>query len=626
MRRAALVPLLAALLLAGSPPASARHDGDTTAARTVPAAIAGLRGPAAASVVAQPAPTDPQAFAHGGPGRLAILLGDGDPGTWLGLVEGLRALGVPLTVTRDWREALRHRMVILYPAVSGRSFSGEAFAALRDFPSHGGTLVAFDVVGQLLAGTFGVGEVQPARSRFSLRFETARPVPRETLLPLGNPAHPENGLWTFSYPAAGATVLARFENGDPAVLDMPSGNGHAYLVGVDAGDLALRGYNNRQQGIARAYVNQYEPAADLLMHWLKDRYREAEPQAVTLAGTPEGRALPVLISHDLDYRLSLRNALDYVAFEREAGIRATYFVQTKYVRDWEDTAFLDSAGLGFIRAIARAGMEIASHSVAHSKVFDRMDQGSGEESFPGYRPVVPERFVCTGCSVMGELRISRFLLGEITGQAPVSFRAGHLLNPTMLPESLLATGYRFGSDATANDLLTHLPVHTHLSRGSTTELPVWEFPVTIEDEEAPPLGERVGAALAVAEDVIRDEGIFVVLIHPNITGHKLHFERELVHALRERAWFGTVSEFGAWWSARDQVELDIVPAEGPDGTLHVHLQAPQPVAGLTLQLPPGYHPAAGSPVASVSPGLAVLDSWQGELDLTLERDPRPGAD
>jgi peptidoglycan/xylan/chitin deacetylase (PgdA/CDA1 family) len=577
-----------------------------------------LRGPLAASVIAAPAPTSWTRFEEGEDSRLAVLLTGEDPGSWLGLVEGLRALGVPLTVTRDWRRAVRHRMLLVYPTVSGRVLSGEALAGLRAQVLQGGTLVGFEVLGGAGAQLFGIGEARPGRARFALDLPGSHTSPREARVPLGSPEHPELGLGTYAYLPEAATVLARYDTDEPAMLGQTVGTGHTLVLGVDVGDLALRGYNNRQEAIARSYVNQYEPAADLLLHWIKDRYRAVEPLAVTLGSAPAGKALPVMITHDIDYARSLRNALDYLDFERAAGVRTTYFLQTKYIRDWEDVPFLDREGVALVQRLAAAGMELGSHSVAHSRVFARLPLGSGEERFPDYRPRVTDRLVCEGCTVFGELRVSRFLVGQLSGSAPLSFRAGHLSNPAVLPEAMLASGYRFGSDSTANDLLTHLPVHTHFGRGSRTELPVFEFPVTIEDEQKPPLGERVGAALALAEDVIRDEGIFVILIHPDITGHKLQFERDFVQAMQSRAWFGTVAEFGTWWAARDQVGIDLIPADpGSVGTgLRVH--APEPIDGLTLQLPPGFRLTVDKRVRSSEAGLAVLGPLQGEAEFRLE--------
>jgi hypothetical protein len=66
-----------------------------------------------------------------------------------------------------------------------------------------------------------------------------------------------------------------------------------------------------------------------------------EPAAATLHTVPQGRRLAAVISHDVDGTRSVSNALRYAEFEREAGIRATYFIQTKYVRDWNDDVFFN---------------------------------------------------------------------------------------------------------------------------------------------------------------------------------------------------------------------------------------------------------------------------------------------
>lgn len=630
-------PLLAALCLLACEGALSAQEGVQLKSAGVPGAeqfgahdahpgtssarsdIEAWRGPLTASVIAPPLTTPWEAFSAGGDSRLAILLTGEDGGSWLALVEGLKALGVPLLVTRDWQNAILHRVVLVYPTISGLSLPPEGLAALRAFPERGGTLIGFQVLGGGLNPTFGVGEAVPGRGRFALEFTQAPIATGDATVPLGRRDHPELGLGTYAYVPTDATVLARFDTGEAAVVHKTVGMGHTYAVGLDFGDLASRGFNNRQQSIARSYVNQFEPAVDTLLHWIKDRYREGEPAAVTLSGTPDGRELPIMLTHDLDYLRSLRNALEYVDFERGQGIRATYFVQTKYISDWEDHAFLDQDGIALIRSLAEAGMEVGSHTVAHTRQFAKLELGSGSELFPDYQPHVASKFVCTGCSLFGELRVSQFLLRQITGAPPVSFRSGHLLNPPELPQALLATHFHYGSDSTANDLLTHLPVHTHFGRATHEELPVFEFPVSIEDEAKPDLGDRVGAALALIERIIRDEGILVVLIHPNIVGHKLQFERELVAALRERAWFGTVAAFGSWWEARDAVALDVVPIGPPPARqLQLRIDAPQPISGLTLQLPAGYTVARGGVMRAVDSAHAVLGPIEGEVTLTLE--------
>ena len=110
----------------------------------------------------------------------------------------------------------------------------------------------------------------------------------------------------------------------------------------------------------------------------------------------------------------------------------------------------------------------------------------------------------------------------------------------------------------------------------------------------------------------------VVLIHPDIIDHKLEFEKRLVESLHQRAWFGSIREFGEFWAARDHVSVDI---EHKDSQTRVSLNAPVQVAGLTLHLPVGYR------VVSVEPreltftqigAQVVIDKLSADATLILE--------
>jgi hypothetical protein len=158
----------------------------------------------------------------------------------------------------------------------------------------------------------------------------------------------------------------------------------------------------------------------------------------------------------------------------------------------------------------------------------------------------------------------------------VSFRPGHLRDPYALPQALVATGYRFSSSATANNSLTHLPFQLTYGRETMALTPIYEFPVTIEDEASPRLGDRLKPALELADHLAHYGGSVVVLIHPDILDHKLEFEKRFVEALRQRAWFGTLREFGEFWAARDQVSVDV---EHQGASVRLTLNAPSRVQG-----------------------------------------------
>jgi Polysaccharide deacetylase len=582
----------------------------------------GLVGPKAASIIRPEIPMPPADHGGGARSRLAILLTDRDS-SWLGLVHGLKSFGIPFTVTEDYREALQHRVVMIYPVISGKSMTAEAIAALAQFASHGGTLIATHVLGGGVNALFGFSEAVSSTAHVQISFGADNAFVQKYFgtdsqnLAIASPAQP-HGAYSYSDPTG--TTLARYEDGSAALISHDFGAGRTYALGLDIGAFALIGHNNRQEGIAKSYANSFEPGLDTVFLWLRELYVSNEPDAVLLGTVPDGKRLSIVLTHDVDYTGSVGNALTFARYQKSQGIAGTYFIQTKYVRDWNDDVFFDTAGVEKVRQLADLGAEIASHSVAHSMDFSNMPLGSGNESYPSYEPFVKSRTVTRHASVLGELRISRYLLeANVPNLRVESFRPGHLENPPTLPQALEATGYRFSSSVTANNALTHLPFRLNHNRLSTGETAVFEFPITIEDELPPLMGSRLPQALEIAEKIQRYGGLYVVLTHPNILAHKLDFTRGLVEKMKPKAWFGTLSGFGQWWTARDQVSLD-VETEGAVKTLT--LRAPLAIAGLTLELPAGWRltPNQPSELVPVQSGQKLLlPKFQGELSLQFFR-------
>ncbi len=591
----------------------------------------GWVGPTNRTVVPPPQPAAWQQYSGGSHSRLAVLLTDTNS-AWLGVTHGLETIGVPYRVTTDWREATQHRVVLVYPQISGELMRREALQAVAAHPQRGGTLLACAVTGGGLNEVFGFGEAVPSRSHYEVKFVSTNFLTagfteeREWTIRIANPRQPEATAGTYSYTQPrDSTVqfyspLAVYDDGTTAITQRQfAAGGGAYAFGFDVGNLLLLGYNNREEGISRAYVNQFEPSLDVVLRLIKKIYEAGEPNAVTLGTVPFNRSLTVLMTHDIDFTSSLSNAVAYAALEKSVGIRATYFLQTKYVRDFEDEIFFHDRSLPFTQQLIRDGMEVASHTVCHSPVYAKFPLGDGTEHYPAYTPFVRDRKTTISGTVLGELRVSKFLIERATGHEVVSFRPGELSNPYALPQSLLACGYRYSSSVTANNSLTHLPFRLNYGRERTAETPVPEFPVTIEDEELPLLGERLPQALAVARQVSRYGGLFVILIHPNILNHKLDFERRFLVAAKDAAWFGTVAEFGAWWHARANVALDATT----DGrSAIVTLDAPLRVRGLTLNGPVGHRLAATDPPqlrVTQYKDQIVLEEIQGKVRLQFTK-------
>ncbi len=412
---------------------------------------------------------------------------------------------------------------------------------------------------------------------------------------LGDHAKNPEAFGSYGYTNS-ADALAVYEDGWAAVTHQAHGKGAAYAIGVDLGFLLSTGYNNRGEELTSSYDNRFDPSLDVWLRLLKAIYREGEPNAVTIGTVPFGKSLSVMLTHDVDFTHSMSNAVTYAEYEKSQQIGATYFVQTKYIRDFNDDIFFDDKGVAHLKKLVELGMDIGSHTVAHSKVFSQFPMGTGSEQYPSYAPFVKEQKVSYNGTILGELRVSKFLLEHFSAHTVTSFRPGELSNPVALPQALHAAGYRYSSSTTANNSLTHLPYQLNYDRLHASEMDVFEIPVTIEDEELPKLGDRVPQAIELAQQIGRYGGCVVVLIHPNILDHKLEFEKRFVDGVKSFAWFGSLSQFGQWWAARNEVSLDVAEL----GNRHVlTVRVPTSMKGLTLEVPADWKLDATTAPASV---------------------------
>lgn len=549
----------------------------------------GVAGPDDATVVPHHVPAAWTTYEQGSASRLAILLTDPDS-AWLGLAHGLKSIGIPFRITRDVRDALKHKVVLVYPMISGKVLNPVALQALAEFPKAGGTLIGVQVLGGGLNQIFGFRDAIASRQRYDMTLAHGDPLladltdPREQQLRVGIRDKGIDVMGTYGYTEASAP-LARFDDGTAAITQVAHGSGRAYAIGLDLGFLLLKGYNNRGEELVKTFDNEFDPTLDVWLRLIKSIYRTAHEESVTLGTVPFGKSLSVMMTHDVDFTQSIKNAVDYAEYEKSQGVVGTYFIQVKYIRDYNDDIFFNDEGVQYVKRLADLGMELGSHTIAHSRVFNQFPMGTGRESYPSYAPFVKDRTTAYNASILGELRVSKFLIDHFSGQTIVSFRPGELSNPFGLPQALLATGYRYSSTATANNSLTHLPYQLNYDRLTDSEVEVFEFPVTIEDEALPKMGDRLPQALEVAKRISRYGGSVVVLIHPNILDHKLAFEKGFVEGVRPYAWFGSVGEFGRWWAARNRVEVDVT--RDPK-SLRVTLKVPTSVAGLTIEMPEGW--------------------------------------
>jgi peptidoglycan/xylan/chitin deacetylase (PgdA/CDA1 family) len=519
----------------------------------------GIKGPAGRAV----APTAPPAriadYDHGSDHRLAVLVTD-PTSSWLGLARGLKAHGIPFTMTVDVSRALRHKVVLVYPTISGKALKEESLRALEAHVREGGSILAFDLEGGGLQALFGVAGPARPDAADTLRWVKGTDVPEEAVTRISRTAS-EDRITAQAYEPTTGDPLAFYEDGGGALVCRKQA-GRACVLGVDLGALTERALNGRGEAIARAYVNAYEPSLDTLYAWVADFYVQGEPMPWLIGTAPAGHDFSLILTHDIDFTRSVASARHSAAAFHAEGVKATFFMQTKYVRDFNDDVFFNADTLPNVQALIAAGMEVGSHSVAHARTFKAFPFGDGREAYPRYKPFVQSRTETRGGSVLGELRVSKFLLDRLAGADVVSFRAGYLSNPFRLSDGLAATGYRYDSSITADASLTHLPFQLVYGRAGGVLAPVYEFPVTIEDEAAPALVSRVDSANQVIGKIAAHHGLAVILVHPDAAQAKLAAEQAFVAKWRDRAWIGTLRAFGDWWRARDGLEVDIDQGAG----------------------------------------------------------------
>lgn len=518
---------------------------------------------------------------------LAIMLTDSSS-NWLGLVHGLKNIGIPFIITDRTSEAVKHNTVLVYPVISGKVLSRQDLQLLAAVPRNGGNLIGVNVLGGGLNEVCGFDSVIASNKRNTLlpsaNLKTvANVISEEPQIRLTNPDDFVDAFPTNGYTNADKPLFTYVEDSTAVITFKDYGKGKAFAIGLDIGTYFLRYMNARGFNAYKKYANQYDPGMDVLLRLIKDIY-VGTSSVVTLGTVPFNKSLTLLITHDVDYTKSVANTVKYAELEQQLGVRATYFIQTKYIRDWNDEIFFNDKNLHFLKIIQNAGMEIASHSISHSAVFSQMPLGTGKEQYPKYRPFVQDRKHVFNGSILGELRVSKYLLETLLpGTVINSFRPGHLEQPFILPEALIASDYLYSSAVTANNVQTHFPYMSFYGRGFTSEVGIVQLPITIEDEMGLPMLERLDSALNIAENIGRYGGLMNVLIHTDITGQKLEFERKLLMALKEKAWISTVNDFGKWWFMRNNLIISVRQSNGFD--VSVTNPNDEAMQGVCLQLP-----------------------------------------
>jgi hypothetical protein len=198
--------------------------------------------------------------------------------------------------------------------------------------------------------------------------------------------------------------------------------------------------------------------------------------------------------------------------------------------------------------------------------------------------------------VFGEVRVSKELLdGEIPQQGTIFFRAGHLRVPISLPEALERSGYQFDSSFTADDVLSNFPYALPRGLGFEQDSEIYEFPVTIEDEEPPGFANRVPQALAVILANAENQAVSVLLVHSNESAQKAAAEEQLLRQLPPDIGKADLLSFAKFWRARDRMNWTVNPL--PHGCV-LKVNPVESVTGITFE--------SQHALSSASKGVTIL--------------------
>jgi len=172
-------------------------------------------------------------------------------------------------------------------------------------------------------------------------------------------------------------------------------------------DVVLRSQSNRDFEAERHYVNAFEPGADVWLLILRAWYEAYAGDWVRLATIPNGQRSVLLLSHDVDWENSFAPGVDFVRIEKANQASSTFFIQTKHVDDANGNAFFHEPSLGILRELKAGGSSLGSHSIIHSRGFNKFDLGSGQETYANYHPRGLGYDTASGATVFGEVRVSK---------------------------------------------------------------------------------------------------------------------------------------------------------------------------------------------------------------------------
>ncbi|WP_348739599.1 hypothetical protein [Tenacibaculum sp. 190524A02b] len=482
----------------------------------------------------------------------------------------LKITGVNYLITDDIQKAMEYAIIFFSCNLNKKSLTTEEKNLLRNYVSKGGILIAPYIMDPELFSLFGISNYQESKTNFCISFlkdpssscydwldedyEKQISFSRKKDSPI---------FKTLSFKLNTAIPLGYYSNGKVAVFKNSYEEGYTYSFGFSWKDVILRNQLNRDYEAQRISGNGFEPTSDVIMLLIRSFACQHTPNLLWKHTSSGNSSSTLMITHDLDSSSAMDTLAFFTNYEKKMKISATYNVTVRYFSDALNSDFYNDRD-SEINGILNQGHVIGSHSVGHfpdfanATIFPMGESGNTKESYNPYN----DGTKTTGGNVFAECEISKNILEADFQQSINIFRSGHLAYPDKLVNVLEALNYEYNSSNSANDVLTHFPYQNKKDRkfsGITSN--VYELPVTVSDVfKEVPINEnnytdKVNTWLRVIEKTNANGAPTVVLIHPN-RKYKLDAQKLLISYLPKEIHFQEMSDFGAYWKAREQVKIN----------------------------------------------------------------------
>ena len=186
----------------------------------------------------------------------------------------------------------------------------------------------------------------------------------------------------------------------------------------------------------------------------------------------------------------------------------------------------------------------------------------------------------------------------------------------------MRSGYQFDSSFTADDVLSNFPYALPLDLGFDEDSGIYEFPVTIEDEEAPGYAKRGAAGFGGNPCQCGEwRNQRRSSIHSNESKTKAAAEQEMLRQLPDDIGKMDMLSFAKFWSARDRLQWRVVSASSSTAVLE--LKSQEALTGLTLEFQHLVASVTGGGAVSADRKRIVLPELKPGQTVSLRATYRP---